>query len=157
MKGEERRGKLVAEQTAFRVKDLSGGIAAEAPAGSEHAVERDDDRDRIAAAGLPDGARVAAEKGGKRAIAARLAVGDRHHGVAHPALEGRLRRNEGKVEGRPVAGEVLGELRCGVVEERRRALLEAGRKIDGADGARSEEHTSELQSLMRTSYAGFCL
>src|SRR3546814_1158261 len=26
-----------------------------------------------------------------------------------------------------------------------------------ADGARSEEHTSELQSLMRISYAGFCL
>src|SRR3546814_3721255 len=27
----------------------------------------------------------------------------------------------------------------------------------GADGVRSEEHTSELQSLMRTSYAVFCL
>src|SRR3546814_4150691 len=26
-----------------------------------------------------------------------------------------------------------------------------------ADGARSEEHTSELQSLMRISYAVFCL
>src|SRR3546814_10603520 len=25
------------------------------------------------------------------------------------------------------------------------------------DGCRSEEHTSELQSLMRISYAGFCL
>src|SRR3546814_6716345 len=27
----------------------------------------------------------------------------------------------------------------------------------GLDGGRSEEHTSELQSLMRTSYAVFCL
>src|SRR3546814_4680715 len=27
----------------------------------------------------------------------------------------------------------------------------------GEDGTRSEEHTSELQSLMRISYAGFCL
>src|SRR3546814_1682887 len=27
----------------------------------------------------------------------------------------------------------------------------------GTTGARSEEHTSELQSLMRTSYADFCL
>src|SRR3546814_7096650 len=27
----------------------------------------------------------------------------------------------------------------------------------GAPGVRSEEHTSELQSLMRTSYAVFCL
>src|SRR3546814_6192211 len=26
-----------------------------------------------------------------------------------------------------------------------------------SDGVRSEEHTSELQSLMRTSYAAFCL
>src|SRR3546814_2081170 len=28
---------------------------------------------------------------------------------------------------------------------------------DGARGSRSEEHTSELQSLMRISYAVFCL
>src|SRR3546814_6104081 len=30
-------------------------------------------------------------------------------------------------------------------------------RFAGARIARSEEHTSELQSLMRTSYAGFCL
>src|SRR3546814_9742612 len=29
--------------------------------------------------------------------------------------------------------------------------------LDGADAHRSEEHTSELQSLMRISYAVFCL
>src|SRR3546814_6879816 len=29
--------------------------------------------------------------------------------------------------------------------------------VDRGDPARSEEHTSELQSLMRTSYAVFCL
>src|SRR3546814_7674749 len=34
------------------------------------------------------------------------------------------------------------------------ALLGAGR---GAEAERSEEHTSELQSLMRISYAVFCL
>src|SRR3546814_7470135 len=34
-----------------------------------------------------------------------------------------------------------------------RKLKEIGR----AEGARSEEHTSELQSLMRISYAVFCL
>src|SRR3546814_1634887 len=33
-------------------------------------------------------------------------------------------------------------------------LEQAGRHLDGA---RSEEHTSELQSLMRISYAVFCL
>src|SRR3546814_8349620 len=32
-----------------------------------------------------------------------------------------------------------------------------GRKADGAAQLRSEEHTSELQSLMRTSYAVLCL
>src|SRR3546814_4559920 len=31
------------------------------------------------------------------------------------------------------------------------------RRRDALVGARSEEHTSELQSLMRTSYAVFCL
>src|SRR3546814_3231175 len=30
-------------------------------------------------------------------------------------------------------------------------------KIEGAEDERSEEHTSELQSLMRSSYAVFCL
>src|SRR3546814_1675013 len=33
----------------------------------------------------------------------------------------------------------------------------AQRPAVGADPARSEEHTSELQSLMRLSYAVFCL
>src|SRR3546814_3738397 len=35
--------------------------------------------------------------------------------------------------------------------------LKAGSAIRRAEPARSEEHTSELQSLMRTSYAVFCL
>src|SRR3546814_4645059 len=44
----------------------------------------------------------------------------------------------------------------------RRAVDEAGAAVaadigEGADIARSEEHTSELQSLMRISYAVFCL
>src|SRR3546814_7234124 len=32
-----------------------------------------------------------------------------------------------------------------------------GLKLKGGRRSRSEEHTSELQSLMRISYAGFCL
>src|SRR3546814_4915904 len=37
-------------------------------------------------------------------------------------------------------------------------LIELGRvATTGRDGSRSEEHTSELQSLMRISYAVFCL
>src|SRR3546814_9970766 len=37
------------------------------------------------------------------------------------------------------------------------AALDAERRILEAAAARSEEHTSELQSLMRISYAVFCL
>src|SRR3546814_10172874 len=37
------------------------------------------------------------------------------------------------------------------------ALREHRAHREGAVGERSEEHTSELQSLMRTSYAVFCL
>src|SRR3546814_7619605 len=52
------------------------------------------------------------------------------------------------------------------VERRRRVASDRGRKIPVEGAAierhstalsRSEEHTSELQSLMRTSYAVFCL
>src|SRR3546814_10392929 len=45
------------------------------------------------------------------------------------------------------------ELRAGEVE--RSCGTCAG--TQGSHGGRSEEHTSELQSLMRTSYAVFCL
>src|SRR3546814_3393964 len=42
--------------------------------------------------------------------------------------------------------------------ERARAPADAGHQRQLVSPAlRSEEHTSELQSLMRTSYAGFCL
>src|SRR3546814_3815491 len=37
------------------------------------------------------------------------------------------------------------------------ARVEVDRRSDGQDVRRSEEHTSELQSLMRISYAVFCL
>src|SRR3546814_10733472 len=39
------------------------------------------------------------------------------------------------------------------VPETQMAMVAAGQRLEG----RSEEHTSELQSLMRTSYAVFCL
>src|SRR3546814_3135237 len=37
------------------------------------------------------------------------------------------------------------------------ALRDVQRRINGKGVSRSEEHTSELQSLMRISYAVFCL
>src|SRR3546814_3643649 len=36
-------------------------------------------------------------------------------------------------------------------------FVEVGKLDEGREGHRSEEHTSELQSLMRISYAVFCL
>src|SRR3546814_5184305 len=49
------------------------------------------------------------------------------------------------------------EPRAGEVEVARRGL-EGAEGVQGEMGAvRSEEHTSELQSLMRISYAVFCL
>src|SRR3546814_1432058 len=44
---------------------------------------------------------------------------------------------------------------CDMAERRRIERVEAD--VDAADAGRSEEHTSELQSLMRISYAVFCL
>src|SRR3546814_9650165 len=39
----------------------------------------------------------------------------------------------------------------------RRVMMRNSEQKDGRPGKRSEEHTSELQSLMRISYAVFCL
>src|SRR3546814_2093261 len=49
--------------------------------------------------------------------------------------------------------------RCGAVaaHDRPAASGERGAGAAGAGEVRSEEHTSELQSLMRSSYAVFCL
>src|SRR3546814_2694300 len=47
---------------------------------------------------------------------------------------------------------------CGAESGRVRALIDdQGKQVKTAGPSRSEEHTSELQSLMRISYAVFCL
>src|SRR3546814_8256843 len=50
---------------------------------------------------------------------------------------------------------VAGELRIGAEPVGLRAHFQAFARLSAEE--RSEEHTSELQSLMRISYAGFCL
>src|SRR3546814_13778524 len=52
------------------------------------------------------------------------------------------------------AGEQHAELQRHVGNDRDRCVLQ---RMAGHDHPRSEEHTSELQSLMRISYAVFCL
>src|SRR3546814_8870654 len=64
----------------------------------------------------------------------------------------------------PFAASAGEAARCAIEEDhheperhRRRHRPGAGRRVLPAHPARSEEHTSELQSLMRISYAVFCL
>src|SRR3546814_7357388 len=42
-----------------------------------------------------------------------------------------------------------------VVQQRKQQVLDGNKFVPGCTGLRSEEHTSELQSLMRISYAVF--
>src|SRR3546814_6989241 len=75
--------------------------------------------------------------------------------IFHRVIAARLRQPRG----RPVP---LGQAQCGVRVERRRLLARREaqpllRREVAVVFPRSEEHTSELQSLMRISYAVFCL
>src|SRR3546814_10374562 len=56
-----------------------------------------------------------------------------------------------------LAGEVVAVERRSLQRHEEVAGLDAARVDGDAGGPRSEEHTSELQSLMRISYAVFCL
>src|SRR3546814_8562204 len=51
----------------------------------------------------------------------------------------------------------LGSIRSGMYGNSARSALTAATSSSGGKTPRSEEHTSELQSLMRISYAVFCL
>src|SRR3546814_6400775 len=73
----------------------------------------------------------------------RLGGGKRHHANSRPASGDHPRST-----GAPAAG---------VWPQSPRRLAQAAARACVADPLRSEEHTSELQSLMRNSYAVFCL
>src|SRR3546814_9329721 len=57
------------------------------------------------------------------------------------------------------ARNALRDLLSGIseIEARRKALVSARRALDATEADRSEEHTSELQSLKRISHAVLCL
>src|SRR3546814_3724943 len=80
-----------------------------------------------------------------------LVEGAEHRVVDHDVAAGDL---EVEVHDRRAAGRDQRGLHVLVVA---RAALEPDLVEDLADHVRSEEHTSELQSLMRISYAVFCL
>src|SRR3546814_4078612 len=68
-------------------------------------------------------------------------------GRARHRLEGRLRQQDHP-------GDAVAALERTVLDERR---LQPVERVAVGEALRSEEHTSELQSLMRISYAVFCL
>src|SRR3546814_2161457 len=77
-----------------------------------------------------------------------------HHGGDAPPGGLRARRHRRHARARQGVGE-RGLPHVGPAGEGHQSRTENRRHA--ADGERSEEHTSELQSLMRISYAVFCL
>src|SRR3546814_1305664 len=77
-------------------------------------------------------------------------------GVRSGSMRGRRRKVGAMSELRPDA-QADGERRVGVVEPARDVEAQRPYRRFPAHADRSEEHTSELQSLMRISYAVFCL
>src|SRR3546814_8247524 len=87
--------------------------------------------------------------------------GELHHLMVLDA-RARAPRHRDAIAGRAArrGGEQIGAPRAAGGEDRRvggERLDMIGGAVDGVDAPRSEEHTSELQSLMRNSYAVFCL
>src|SRR3546814_7263582 len=73
----------------------------------------------------------------------------------NPALGPHLRRRG--VHRRRGRGRVAGRVPRPVAEGDAGMTMTMSASAPGAGAGRSEEHTSELQSLMRISYAVFCL
>src|SRR3546814_6106503 len=77
--------------------------------------------------------------------------------AARAARTGRTVARRAAAAGAAGAGPDLRQVRADPVHPPRPGAAGRGRRTVGTAGPRSEEHTSELQSLMRTSYAVFCL
>src|SRR3546814_2776434 len=66
------------------------------------------------------------------------------------------RNGQPSLEEKPAIGKHQG-IGCGTAKETIALDQQDARTPPGGSGSRSEEHTSELQSLMRITYAVFCL
>src|SRR3546814_4011177 len=82
--------------------------------------------------------------------------------AAAPAAAGTLYRCDGADGARSYVSKRVAGAKCVVVARsspapKRRSTPASVNANAPATFGRSEEHTSELQSLMRISYAGFCL
>src|SRR3546814_10503923 len=85
-----------------------------------------------------------------------VAVVDRALGLIVLIARGLVDRPDEQRVLRGVGCADAGELHVGPLDSGER-LAQGGLRLCRRRGARSEEHTSELQSLMRISYAVFCL
>src|SRR3546814_8514468 len=85
----------------------------------------------------------------KGARLAGMTISERRQGCVNPAGASPGTTALARLHRRHMPGE-------GRVLHQLAAALEAGERV-GPEIVRSEEHTSELQSLMRSSYAVFCL
>src|SRR3546814_4392444 len=65
--------------------------------------------------------------------------------------------DSGIIDGLPLDRGAVDPFACSIGDELQSAHAVAADRGKEAIGVRSEEHTSELQSLMRISYAVFCL
>src|SRR3546814_4804688 len=84
--------------------------------------------------------------------------GARRSGNSHPGSVGRVPGDLSGDVGRPGSGaSCVPEKDAGNGKERPRTRGAKVETMEGGAMTRSEEHTSELQSLMRISYAVFCL
>src|SRR3546814_6280827 len=89
-----------------------------------------------------------------------LGVGLQGLGVAEVAYQNAVQYAQDRRQGRALTGPAEPTEKADplfVHPDVRRMLMDAKATIEGLRALRSEEHTSELQSLMRISYAVFCL
>src|SRR5882724_6146695 len=133
--GGRQPGAFELEQEALGGDAALAGIAAHPPAGGEHAVARDDDRDGVAAAGAADRPRDAVEAGGELAIGPGAAARYGQHLAPHRLLEGRARRRQRQVESVQLAIEKSIELLCGGQQQRRAVFGGRSAPIERDDGA----------------------
>ena len=81
-------------------------------------MARNEKGNRVAGASAADGAGYAADGGGELGVAPRLAVRDRRHGVPRALPEGRAGGRQRQRKALQTAGEIRGDLRRGLLDER---------------------------------------
>src|SRR3546814_3866079 len=72
---------------------------------------------------------------------------------AGDSLSGRIKQADGRLEGREFDSKLGSRSRTHLIQKTTASLCARGRGRIRIGDQRSEEHTSELPSLMRTSYA----